>query len=327
MENHDVREQPFNEGKTGSFAETQLPRERIVRLHGIVVDLDPGLYRPGNLIFTPDDDPRTFYEKIKPVLARHPLARSAEVRLTGTGLHLIIRLDPPAELESAADQRHWHSVVGTVQHTLPGDPNAPGLTALTRAVGSVNCKNGAVVELLRPGEPVTPRAVEEFAARVAQAQFKEIALVLLGGLRAQPCPVCKSEGSRLDVRDHAGMCYGRCGKVTLARLLDCVYAPMGAPKEDAADQPTHEPVRRAAKAARPRSARAKARQAARASGRNKPNTTASKTTKPQPSASTKANGARSGARKARGGDKKGAGPSKGKAGGTKKRSAAKHNTR
>jgi hypothetical protein len=245
--NDDVREQLYNERKTGKVGEVQLPRERITRHLGILYDIDPRLYRPGNPLFPPDDDPKRFYEKIKPVLDRHPLARSAEVRMTGTGLHAIVRLDPPAELTSDAEQQRWDAVVGAVQCTLPGDPSVPSITALTRAVGSVNSKNGATVEVLRSGEPVSPVAVEEFVARVIKAPFQEIAQVLLGGLHVEPCPVCKAAGSRLDVLDHAGKCYGgSCGKVTLDRLLDLVYAPetAGEAREAQADAASAAPGQR-----------------------------------------------------------------------------------
>jgi hypothetical protein len=224
--NPDLREQLYNDRKTGTFAEVQLPLERITTLLGFFSDLDPKLYRPGNPLFPPDDDPKRFFDRVRFVLDRHPLARDAEVRATGTGLHLIVGLDPPVELGTAAAQDRWASYVRAVQMTLPTDPNAPGITGLTRAVGSTNSKNGAVVEVLRAGKPVTPRAVEEFVDRLTRAPFREVASVLLGDTQASPCPVCRGEGSRLDVLDREGMCYGACGKVKLAQLLDSVYAPL-----------------------------------------------------------------------------------------------------
>jgi hypothetical protein len=222
---NDLRQQLVNEQKTGTLAEVQLPLERVTAVHGILFDLDPKLYQPDNTLFPPDTDPKAFFQKVKPVLDRHPLARLAEVRVSGTGLHVIVRLDPPAELKSAAAQRHWDAVVGAVQCTLPGDVNAPRITALTRAVGSTNSKNGATVEVLRPGEAVAPRVVEEFLTRVCKARFREVATILLGGERVQPCPVCRGAGSRLDALDHVGHCYGTCGEVTLAQVFDCVYQP------------------------------------------------------------------------------------------------------
>jgi hypothetical protein len=223
--NCDTRQQLYNRGDCGSFADVQLPLERITTLHGFFFDLDPGLLRPGNPLFPPDDDPKRFFDLVRAVLDRHPLGRVAEVRATGTGLHVITWLDPPVELSTAAAQAKWGSFVRTVQMTLPTDLHAPGITGLTRAVGSTNSKNGAVVEVLRGGTPVAATAVEEFMARLDRAPFKEIGTVLLGGTGVDPCPVCLGQGSRLDVLDHVGMCYS-CGKVKLARLLDTIYAPL-----------------------------------------------------------------------------------------------------
>jgi hypothetical protein len=221
-----VREQLYNQRESGTFAVVQLPLERITTLYGFFFDLDPGLYRHGNPLFPPDDDPRRFFELVRHVLDRHPLARDAEVRATGTGLHVIVWLVPPVELGTAAAQARWAAYVRAVQATLPTDPNAPGITGLTRAVGSTNSKNGAVVEVLRAGKPVAAKAVEEFVARLARAPFREVASVLLGDTRVSPCPVCRGEGSRLDVLDRVGMCYGACGKLELGQLLDRVYAPL-----------------------------------------------------------------------------------------------------
>jgi hypothetical protein len=224
--NQDLREQLYNERKAGTFAEVQLPLERITTLYGFFFDLDPGLLRPGNPLFPPGDGPKCFFDRVRHVLDRHPLARDAQVRATGTGLHLIVGLDPPVQLGTAAAQDRWASYVRAVQMTLPTDPNAPGITGLTRAVGSTNSKNGAVVEVLRAGKPVTPRAVEEFVDRLTRAPFREVASVLLGDTRVSPCPVCLGEGSRLGVLDRVGMCYGACGKLELAQLVDSVYAPL-----------------------------------------------------------------------------------------------------
>jgi hypothetical protein len=224
--NHDLREQLYNQRERGTFAEVQLPLARITALHAFFFDLDPGLYRPGNPLFPPDDDPKRFFDLVRPVLDRHPLARDAEVRATGTGLHLIVWLSPPVELVTAAAQARWATYVRAVQATLPTDPNAPGITGVSRVIGSTNSKNGRAVEVLRAGKPVAAGAVEEFVARLAKALFKEIASVLLGDTQVSPCPVCRGEGSRLDVLDRVGMCYGACGKVTLWQVLDLVYAPL-----------------------------------------------------------------------------------------------------
>jgi len=215
----------------------QVPAERITTLHGFMVDLDPAKLAPDNPLFPPADSPRAFHEAIKPILGRYPLAHHAEVRVSGTGLHLIIKLEPAVELRTAPDQQRWGAIVRAAQSTLPGDPDAPGITALTRPVGSVNSKNGAVVEVLAPGEPVDPARVVEFVEGLAKAPFKAVATVLLGADRVRPCPACRGEGSRLDVLDQSGRCYGGCAEVTPEQLFDLMYRPAPRPaKQPAAKQ-------------------------------------------------------------------------------------------
>jgi hypothetical protein len=109
---------------------------------------------------------------------------------------------------------------------LPVDPNAPGITALTRAVGSINSKNGAVVEVLEPGEPINPSRVIAFLDALVKAPFKTVAMILLGREHIQRCPICRCDGTHLNVLDYAGICYGHCGKVTLASVFDTIYKPL-----------------------------------------------------------------------------------------------------
>ncbi len=220
----DQRESLANDRRQGTFAEVQLPVERITRLHGIMLDLDPGLLRPDNGIFEPAVDPRDFFLRVQPMLNRHPLASRAEVRVSGTGLHAIIRLDPAVELHTPADQRRWAGAVQAVQRTLPVDPRQPGITALTRPIGSINGKTGPVVEQLREGRPMNSAEVEKYLADIAKAPFLQVAGVLLGQSRVSPCPVCGKKGSRLDCLERIGRCYRGCGRINLAQLFDHVYA-------------------------------------------------------------------------------------------------------
>jgi hypothetical protein len=219
----DLRETLFNEPATGAIHDVQKPLAGVYRLRGIMWDLDPKLLKPDNTIFPPAGDTKAFYAKIKAILGRHPLARSAEVRSSGTGLHVILWLDSAVELKTAADQAHWDAIVKVVQRTLPSDPDMPGITAVTRPLGSINGKNGAVVEVLQAGKSVTPKEVQEYVARVEMAPFKEIAVPLLGGDHVKPCPICKGKDRRLDVLDFVGKCYNGCSKVTGDQLFDCVY--------------------------------------------------------------------------------------------------------
>ena len=92
------------------------------------------------------------------------------------------------------------------------------------------------VAVLKAGEPVEPKAVEDFMARLVEAPFKEVALPLLGEQRVSPCPVCRREGTRLDLGDRVGFCYGSCSKVSLGRLYDVILRS----KEAATSQPGEE---------------------------------------------------------------------------------------
>jgi hypothetical protein len=234
----DVREQLANERLTGPIHEVQLPLERITTLHGIMIDLDPHLYKPENPYFKPDDDPEIFLHNITTVLERHPLARSAEVRATGSGLHLLIWFARAVQMKSAAEQQKWANIVAIVQRTLPGDPNAPGITAVTRPVDSINSKNDRSVRTLRAGQPIDADAVEKYAERISLAPVREIAGVLLGSNRITPCPVCREPKSELSLLDRSARCYRGCGNVDLASILDTVYAQVPAAADVSATSAT-----------------------------------------------------------------------------------------
>jgi hypothetical protein len=219
----DDRESLYNDRAVGAIHQIQIPAERITTLHGIMLDLDPKILTPGNTIFSPAESPGAFYTAIKPVLDRHVLVRHAEIRVSGTGLHAIIWLSPAVELCTAGEQQRWGHMVKAIQRSLPSDPDMPGITAVTRPIGSKNGKNGAIVRSLAPGKPVTRADVEEYVTRLVAAPFNVIAMPLLGEQRISPCPVCRGAGTRLDILDFVGVCYGACGKITLAHLLDEIY--------------------------------------------------------------------------------------------------------
>ncbi len=71
----DLREQLWNEGLTGPAGLIQVPTERITRLRGILLDLDPAKLIAENPWFPPADDPLQFHANTEPILQRHPLAR------------------------------------------------------------------------------------------------------------------------------------------------------------------------------------------------------------------------------------------------------------
>ncbi len=177
----DQREALFNDGCRGTASRIQLPAARLTRLRGIMIDLDPGKLEAGNPLFPPGEQPREFLANIRTILDRHPLVCDAEVRSSGTGLHAILWLDPPVELKNAGEQRYWNAIVSAVQASLPSDRKAPAITALTRAVGSINLKNGARVETLRPGSPIDPQRVVDFVTEMKAAPFRVVARILFGG--------------------------------------------------------------------------------------------------------------------------------------------------
>jgi hypothetical protein len=157
---------------------------------------------------------------VRPWLERHPVLAKAEVRSSGRGLHAIIRLDPVVQFENEGDRKKRSAAIKIVQRLLPTDPDCPGITALTRPVGSTNGKNGKTVTTLFQGEPVKPDEVIALCEDAANCPFETVAGLLFAENRIIPCPVCGAEGSRLDVMRHVGMCYGRCGKVRLAAIRD-----------------------------------------------------------------------------------------------------------
>jgi hypothetical protein len=216
----DWREQTFNGGLVGPVDQVSTPLDLIVQLRTVMLDIDPqylapGLYDTGKGTHAS----RLYHQTVRHWLDRHPLWSKAEVRNTGTGLHVLIHLDPVVEFGCPADRELWATVVRAMQNTLPSDPNAPGLTALTRPIGSTNSKNDRKVRQLRPGTPVSPDAVLQFVDSLRQRPFATVAGILHGTDRVTPCPVCKTDGSTLAALDRVGRCYARCGTVKLAQLF------------------------------------------------------------------------------------------------------------
>ena len=122
-------------------------------------------------------------------------------------------------------RRRWDGIVRAVQAMLPVDPHQPGITGLTRALGSTNSKHDAVVERLKVGKPVPVDRVEHLFEQMSRSPFRTVMLVLLGAERIRPCPVCEQAGTTLSAGDFVGFCYGSCGKVKLAQLYDLFLAP------------------------------------------------------------------------------------------------------
>jgi len=217
----DLRESLSNDHEIGPIHDVSLCLERITRLHGIMIDLDPKFLEPGNPLFPPAAESVEFFKSIEAVIDRHPVLKDAEVRSSGSGLHVLLWLDPPVEMQSEDEQHYWDAIVKAVQASLPSDPNAPSITAMTRPIGSINSKNGAKVMTLRPGRPIDHQRVIEYVEQLANAPFRGVAQVLLVGDRIEPCPVCKAGGSRFTALDWVGKCYS-CGQVDLEKLFGLI---------------------------------------------------------------------------------------------------------
>src|SRR5262249_639097 len=154
-ENLDRRKQLFNDRKCGPIERIQIPTEMITRLWGVLYDLDPDTFRSKVVPAAARNDPRKFYKKVvRPWLRRDSILNGGEVTLSGRGLHAISWFDKPVEFESDGQRRRWAGIVRALQAILPSDPDAPGITATTRAIGSINSKNQVKVTRLHRGRPV-----------------------------------------------------------------------------------------------------------------------------------------------------------------------------
>ena len=222
----DYRKQIFNDGAVGPIEKIQVSTDRIVRVRGILYDLDLGMYQAGVIIPRVPKDPKVWYEQVvRPWLGRHPVLDKAKVRFTGGGIHVIPWFAEPVDIENDSDRERWAAIVQVVQAALPVDPQAPGITATTRAIGSTNSKNGAKVVRLKEGQPVSTDEVLALYEVMCSSPFKTVMTILTGAGRVSPCPVCNKPGSALQAYDHIGRCYD-CGKVNLDQLYDLVFHPL-----------------------------------------------------------------------------------------------------
>jgi hypothetical protein len=217
----DARQAIFNEGAIGPIEHIQVSTERIVRLNGILFDIDPTNLSESPLLPGLSLDCKEFYDQcLRRWLSNHPVLEHLEVRASGTGLHAILWLDPPVDFGDEAERTRWCSIVKVVQAVLPTDPMAPGITATTRVLGSVNTKNGQEVRRLKEGHSVSTADVIALQQEMCAAPFKTLFQILTGSDRISPCSFCGKES--LVALNHVGKCYG-CGKVTFERLCQELF--------------------------------------------------------------------------------------------------------
>ena len=222
----DSRKQLFNGGKIGPLKMIQVSTERIVQLRGILFDLDPDILQENPLMPRVSDSPKTLFEDtIGPILQRHPVLAKCEVRDSGRGLHAILNFTEPIRFDDERERLRWAAVVQVVQAALPVDPDQPGITATTRALGSINGKNSRKVRRLHKGEPVTADEVLQLFDEMCTSPFRTVFKILTGQEMLEPCPFCGKEDSKFTALDHVGDCYGSCGRIKLDRLYDLVLKP------------------------------------------------------------------------------------------------------
>lgn len=217
----DRRERLVNDSLVGTIEQTSLPLDLITSVHGILLDFDPDRLHPDLAPISVLGNPDLLHRQIvRPWLDRNSVLSRAEVRSSGRGLHVIVRMYPPVRFESEAERQRWAAVAKIIQNILPTDPDCSGITAMTRPLDSINSKNGRPVVLLHAGQPVGPEEVLALWKEACHHPFAFVAGLLYPGARISPCPVCRGEGSRLDILNDHGKCYGRCGKVRLSKLFD-----------------------------------------------------------------------------------------------------------
>jgi hypothetical protein len=225
LSSEDLRERLFNALAVGPASTIQLPREAVTSVRGLMIDLDADLLKP-NPWFPPADTAETFYAGIAPALNRHPILQHAEIRNTGRWLHALVWFREPVELRSAAEQHRWKGLHQVLMASVPSDPSAPALIGLTRPVGSINGKTNGVVATLKPGVPITGEMLETWAKDVRAKPFETIGLPLFGARRIAPCPYCGAAGSRLDLGEVEGLCYGPCRRVNTSRIFEPFIKPI-----------------------------------------------------------------------------------------------------
>ncbi len=229
----DQREALFNSGAVGNFREVMVLQYEVTQICGILFDIDSDCLRVGKIIDEMPADGVKLYERyVRSWLENHPLLSKAEVRFSGRGVHCILHFATPVEIKSDRRREQWDTVIRAVQRSLPSDPEAPSLLAMTRPLGSVNSKTGRQVELIKEGEPVTEQEVLHFAEDLTRRGFATVTQILFGATTVSPCPFCCKVDSTLHAAaplyrtndpgvTNRGTCYG-CGKVTLTKLVDLV---------------------------------------------------------------------------------------------------------
>ena len=220
----DRREALFNEGAVGEITEVQRSKSEVTSIKGIMLDLDPHLINPDFLPSTPTKI--QFAQHVERWCQNHPTLAKAEIRMTGSGVHVLLWPDTPIVLNSTADQDRWDGVIKTIQGCLPTDPAQPGITACTRPIDSINSKNSASVQRATEGKKVTEKELLDLADQMIEEPVKTFCLIVFGSDSISPCPICSAKESKFTAYKHVGKCY-ECKSINLQKLLGKLYASEG----------------------------------------------------------------------------------------------------
>lgn len=219
----DQREQTFNQGHCGKVEMISTAIDNVGQINAIMFDIDLKLFNPNGVFSSAGMSATDFYERhVAFWLDNHPLLRKAEVRFTGNGFHVLLKLDKPIVLNTPNLQKRWRGFVQAVQMILPTDPQQPGINALTRPVGSVNSKNNEIVTCLRPGELVSEQEILALYNEMRHDPLPTLLKVWFGSEKVTPCPICQGENSYLEAASpKKGRCYGNCYKAPTIQSLFC----------------------------------------------------------------------------------------------------------
>jgi len=221
----DERESLVNDHRRGVKYEITPKIEEVAAINAFMNDLDCKIFNPAVVGEESVESAAALYgQHVRHWLDRDPVLAKAEVRDTGGGLHIILRLDEPI-IVAAGESRIWDDIARGICNALPGDPNLNGLIALTRPVAAMNTKYNPPreVRLLRPGEHLTRAEILDLTRRVAEQPAHLWMRLFFGGERVEPCPFCGKES--LGVAGYWQVrCYG-CGRVNAASLVYRFYSP------------------------------------------------------------------------------------------------------
>jgi hypothetical protein len=223
----DIREATFNSGEQGPAYKIAKPVDQVSCINCFMIDIDCGILDPAVVGEAASQSADALYdEHVRMWLDRDPVLAKAEVRNTGHGLHVLLRLDET--IICARDDAHrWDKIARGLRNALPGDPNLNGIIAMTRPVGALNSKYepARTVTQLRAGQPVSREELLDLGNRVATAPARLWMQVLHGGERVSPCLLCGNEKNSLGVAGNWQVqCYG-CGRVDAAALVYRHYSP------------------------------------------------------------------------------------------------------